>query len=89
MTDIASSIRRALAAGVLGALGALGGRAALAQQSYWFDLPSQSLADTLRAIGRQANLNVLFDPRSAHSRMVGPIHGLFTATQAIDRALAG
>ena len=89
MTDIASSIRRALAAAVLGALGALGGRAALAQQSYWFDLPSQSLADTLRAIGRQANLNILFDPRSARGRIVGPIHGLFTATQAIDRALVG
>jgi iron complex outermembrane recepter protein len=89
LADIISSIRRALAAGVLGALGALGGRAALAQQSYWFDLPSQSLADTLRAIGRQANLNILFDPRSVRRRTAGPIHGLFTATEAIDRALAG
>ena len=78
-----------MAASVLGALGALGGRAALAQQSYWFDLPSQSLADTLRAIGRQANLNILFDPRSVRSRTVAPIHGSFTVTQAIDRALAG
>ncbi|MGH7105391.1 MAG: TonB-dependent receptor plug domain-containing protein, partial [Acetobacteraceae bacterium] len=89
MIEIASSIRRALAASVLGALGAVSGGAAAAQQSYWFDLPSQSLTDTLRAIGQQTNLNILFEPQSVRSRMVAPIHGFFTATQAIDRALAG
>lgn len=89
MTEIASSLRRALAASLLGALGALSGHAAWAQQSYRFDLPAQSLAETLRAIGRQADLNILFDPQSVRNRKAAAIHGFLTATQAIDRALAG
>ena len=78
-----------MSASILGALGALSGGAAWAGQGYRFDLPSQSLAATLRAIGQRANLNILFDPQSVRSRTAPPIHGFLTATQAIDRALAG
>ena len=84
-----SSIRSLLAATVLGVFGAAGAHSAFAQPIYRFDLPAQPLADTLRAIGRETHLNILFDPQSVQSLTVAPIHGLFTATQAIDRALTG
>lgn len=83
------SVRRMLPAAALGAIAAITTPAAFAQQAYRFDLPAQSLADTLRAIGRRTNLNVLFAPESVKALTAAPIHGVFTATQAIDRALTG
>ena len=83
-----SSIRSLLAATVLGVFGAAGAHSAFAQPIYRFDLPAQPLADTLRAIGRETHLNILFDPQSVQSLTVAPIHGLFTATQAIVNSAA-
>jgi hypothetical protein len=62
---------------------------ALAQATYHFDLPSQSLSDTLRAIGSQAGFNVVFDPATVRAKTAPPISGSFTARDAIKRALEG
>lgn len=86
---ISSSIRRILAASALAVCGAVTGPVAFAQQSYRFDLPQQSLADALRAIGRETNLNILFEPESVRNLTAGPLQGVFTATQAIDHVLIG
>ena len=75
------------AATLLGVCGALTAPLALAQSVYRFNLPAQSMADTLRAIGRQTSLNILFDPSAVKGLSAAPIKGTFTATEAIDRAL--
>ncbi|MGH8169231.1 MAG: STN domain-containing protein [Steroidobacteraceae bacterium] len=84
-----SSFRTLLAAGALGVLWTITAPAASAQQSYHFDIPAQPLADALRAIGRQTDLNILFDPDSVRNLSVAPLHGVYTAGEAIDRVLKG
>ncbi|HEX4268526.1 MAG TPA: TonB-dependent receptor [Steroidobacteraceae bacterium] len=84
-----SKFRGLLAAVALGFLCAITSPVAQAQQSFHFDIPSQPLADALRAIGRQTDLNILFDPDSVRNRIVAPLHGDYTAAEAIDRVLRG
>jgi iron complex outermembrane recepter protein len=86
---VVSTFRGLLAAVALVVLCAITPPAALAQQSFHFDIPSQSLADALRAIGRQTDLNILFDPDSVRNVTVAPLHGDYTATDAINRLLKG
>lgn len=63
--------------------------AAFAQTLYDFNLPSQALADSLRAIGHQTSVNILFDPRSVEKLTAPAVHGQFSASQAVARILAG
>lgn len=84
-----STFRGLLAAVALGILCAIAPPVARAQQSFHFDIPSQSLADALRAIGRQTDLNILFDPDSVRNHTAAPLHGDYTAAEAIDRVLRG
>jgi iron complex outermembrane recepter protein len=62
---------------------------ALAQTLYDFNLPPQPLADSLRAIGHQTSVNILFDPRSVEKLTAPAVHGQFSASQAVNRILAG
>jgi iron complex outermembrane receptor protein len=78
-----------LAAGALMVWCAIAVPPAFAQQSYRFDIPAQPLADALRAIGRQTDLNVLFDPDSVRNLIVVPLHGSYTAAEAINQELKG
>ena len=57
--------------------------------TYTFNLPEQTLADTLRAIGRQTALNIVFAPETVEHVAAPPIRGEYTAEQALTRALAG
>jgi iron complex outermembrane receptor protein len=63
--------------------------AAFAQTLYDFNLPPQALADSLRAIGHQTSVNILFDPRSVEKLTAPAVHGQFSASQAVNRVLAG
>jgi outer membrane receptor protein involved in Fe transport len=54
-----------------------------------FDLPSQPLADSLRSVGSQANLNILFDPPLISGRVAPPIDEVMTADEALTRLLRG
>jgi iron complex outermembrane receptor protein len=51
--------------------------------------PSQPLADSLRAIGRQTGVSVLFDPVKVGGRTSRPVSGQLTAVEAIAQALEG
>lgn len=51
------------------------------------NLPSQSLADSLRAFGAQAHLNVLFDPPVVGNRQAPALKGPITPAEALARLL--
>jgi outer membrane receptor protein involved in Fe transport len=70
-------------------LSMLAGAAALAQSVYEFNLPQQPLADALRAIGRQTNMNILFEPETVKQLTAPAVHGLLSPEEAIKRVLAG
>ncbi|WJI17501.1 TonB-dependent receptor [Pseudoxanthomonas winnipegensis] len=57
--------------------------------AYPFDLPRQPLAETLRAIARQAGANVLFDIQDVDGVNAPALQATLTAREAIDRVLAG
>ncbi|WP_129778439.1 TonB-dependent receptor [Peristeroidobacter soli] len=62
---------------------------AFAQSAMQFDLPRQPLADSLRALGAQARLNVLFDPPVVADVMAPALHVAATSREALEKLLAG
>ena len=62
---------------------------ALAQAPTNFDLPAQSLADSLRAVASQTNTNILFDPPLVAGRRAPALKDNLTIEQALARLLAG
>ncbi len=78
---------RMIAAAVVSILGSVG--AAVASESYEFNLPAQSLADSLRQIGQRATMNILFDAGSVETMRAPAIKGKMSAQEALQRALAG
>ena len=84
------SDRLALAAGTALTLALLAAPvAAYAQVAYDFDLPAQPLADTLRAIGSRAGVNVAFDPAAVRGRQAPALRGSYNARDALARVLDG
>jgi iron complex outermembrane receptor protein len=80
---------RVIAAAVLTILGSLGIASARADQAYEFDLPEQSLADSLRQIAQRATMNILFDASSVERFRAPPIKGTMSPHEALQRVLAG
>jgi iron complex outermembrane recepter protein len=62
---------------------------AQAQALSRFDLPAQSLAESLRAVATQTDTNMLFDPPLVAGRQAPAIKGSLTLDQALTRLLAG
>src|SRR3954452_22279416 len=62
---------------------------AFAQALYDFNLPRHSLADSLRAIGHQTAMNILFEPAAVENVTAPPVQGQLSATDAIGRVLVG
>jgi iron complex outermembrane recepter protein len=60
-----------------------------AETTYSFNLPEQALADSLRAIGQQTEMNILFEPDAVKNARSPALHGQFTADEAIRLVLAG
>jgi iron complex outermembrane recepter protein len=84
-----STIGAALARAIL-ALTFLGGAAtALAQATVRFNLPQQSLADSLRAVASQTNSNILFDKEIVRGLLARPLNAELSAEQAVTRLLMG
>ena len=77
----------AVAALVVLSVGAM--PAVAGEVTYTFNLPEQTLAEALRAIGRQTTTNILFVPETVEHLNAPAIRGNYTTEQAIDRALAG
>lgn len=63
------------------------GQASGTQNAY--DLPSQPLADALKAIGAQANINVLMAPQIVDGRQAPALKANLTVDQAIAKLLQG
>jgi hypothetical protein len=62
---------------------------AFAQALYQFDLPTQTLSDTLRAIGSKSGINVAFDPAAVRGKTAAALSGSYTGEDAIKRVLQG
>ena len=60
-----------------------------AQGMWSFNLPSQSLADALRAVGGQASTNVFFEPRLVAAHQAPALDGRLTVAEALTRLLQG
>ena len=57
--------------------------------SIHFALPAQPLGDSLRAIGTQARINILFSPGLVRGHTAPALRADLTAVQALSRLLAG
>jgi len=63
--------------------------AAQAQAIHGFDMPAQALSDSLRELGDQAHLNVIFDPAAVKDRKAPAIKGRYEAKQVLQALLRG
>ncbi len=57
------------------------------QTTHSFVLPAQSLSDSLRQLGSQTGLNVIFDPAAVNGRMAPNVNCDCDAKQALGRLL--
>src|SRR5262249_8783643 len=84
------SLRRLLLSAVLCTVGALAGGLALAEGTqYQCDLPKERLADALRAVARQTNKNVLFDPALVERISAPALRARLSLDAAMRELLAG
>lgn len=88
-----SSVRRRRCIAIAISLG-LTALPALAQQpveaqQYPLRLPAQALADSLRALGKTAHVNIVFEPQMVQSLRAPPLEGQYTPAEALERLLAG
>jgi iron complex outermembrane recepter protein len=60
-----------------------------AQTTYPFDIPAQSLAESLRTVGRQTSTNVMFEPRLVKGLSAPALRTQTTIAEAIRLLLAG
>jgi iron complex outermembrane recepter protein len=84
-----STVGAALARAILGITFLCGAATVLAQATVRFNLPQQSLADSLRAVASQTNSNILFDKDTARGLLAKPLNAELTAEQAVARLLIG
>ncbi|MCO8165351.1 TonB-dependent receptor [Pseudomonas sp. 21LCFQ010] len=62
---------------------------AMAQAAQPFNIPAGNLADTLNSIASQGGLVLSLDPSLVSGKQAPAIHGEMTATQALQKAVAG
>jgi len=86
---MSARFRRCFAVILLILGGVIAAPTAFAETSYSFNLPEQALADSLRAIGQQTEINILFEPEAVKNARSPALHGQFTADEAIRLVLAG
>jgi iron complex outermembrane recepter protein len=56
---------------------------------YDFNLPAQALADSLRAVGSRASVNVAFEPSAVREKRAPALQGSYSVQEALARLLAG
>jgi iron complex outermembrane recepter protein len=62
--------------------------AAASEVTYTFNIPAEALADTLRTIGQETAMNIVFAPDTVAGVRAPAIRGELTAEQAVIRALS-
>lgn len=60
-----------------------------AQTSAQFDLPAQSLVESLRAVGKRTDTNILIDRKLIGRRQAPALKAMLTVDEALTRLLAG
>lgn len=60
-----------------------------AQVKNTFDLPAQALSGSLRELGSQAQVNVIFDPAAIGARRAPALKGRYELKQALAKLLEG
>lgn len=63
--------------------------AAHAQTTHALNLPPQALSDSLRELGSQAHINVIFDPVAIKNREAPALRGNYELKQALEKLLEG
>ena len=86
---MSGTYRRRFAAFVIVLSGIIAAPSAFAEATYSFNLPEQSLADSLRAIGQQTEINILFEPEAVKNTRSPALRGQYTVDEAIRLVLAG
>src|ERR1700732_330834 len=86
---MSACFRRCFAIFILILSGAASAPAAFAETTYSFNLPEQSLADSLRAIGQQTEMNILFEPDAVKNTRSPALRGQYTVDEAIRLVLKG
>lgn len=81
--------RRLLVSTALSVIAVLAPPIVCAQAAYQFELPAQSLADSLRAIGRQTSTNILFESHIVKDVQAPALYAQLTISEAIGRLLVG
>lgn len=61
---------------------------AFAQAQADFNLPAQDLGKSLRAVGRQTNTNIVFDPSHTSGKRAPALKGKYSAQSAVQKLLA-
>lgn len=61
---------------------------AASEVTYTFNIPAEALADTLRTIGQETAMNIVFAPDTVADIRAPAIRGELTAEQAVNRALS-
>jgi iron complex outermembrane recepter protein len=61
----------------------------LAQSTASFDLPAQPLAEALKAVATQANINLIVPPALVEGRQAPPLRAQLTVEEALNRLLNG
>jgi Secretin and TonB N terminus short domain len=59
-----------------------------ADVTYAFNIPEEALADTLRSIGHETTMNIVFAPETVDGARAPAIQGQLTIEQAVSRALS-
>jgi iron complex outermembrane receptor protein len=86
---MSARFRRCFATFVLILSGTIAAPVAFAETTYSFNLPEQMLADSLRAIGQQTEMNILFEPDAVKNARSPALRGQYTVDEAIRIVLAG
>jgi iron complex outermembrane receptor protein len=82
-------VRRCFGALVLVFSGLIAAPLVFAETTYSFNLPEQALADSLRAIGQQTEMNILFEPEAVKNARSPALKGQYTVDEAIRLVLVG
>src|ERR1700733_7476232 len=86
---MSARVRRCFAMILLQLSGVLTAPVAFAETTYSFNLPEQALADSLRAIGQQTDMNILFEPDAVKNARSPALRGQYTVDEAIRLVLVG
>src|SRR5258706_12401454 len=89
MKTMYSNIRRVLSRAILAAAFLSASEVTHAQATTKFDLPAQSLADSLRAVASQTHSNILFDRSLVAGLSAKALAAQLSVDDALKRLLAG